>query len=392
MRLTLVTETYPPEINGVAMTLGRLVAGLRRRGHRVGVVRPRQDHERGAPEQPDDDTLLVGSLPLPLYPELRLGLPGATRLAAHWRRRRPHVVHVATEGLLGLSALIAARARRLPLTSSYHTRFDLFSRHYGLARVLAPAIRGYLRSFHAHASCTMVPSPDVRQALTADGLRNCRVVGRGVDLDLFHAGRRAERMRRRWEVSDDALVLISTSRLAPEKNLPLTAEAFRAVRARVPGARLVLVGGGPLTEEMRGVEGAVLVGPVPHEEVGAHLAAADLFLFPSLTETFGNVLSEAMACGLPAVAFHYAAAGMHLVNDQNGIAVPVGNERLFVDEAVRLAESPALRRRLGTAASARAATMGWPRIVDSFVGLARDAMRHAPARVGMLAPPEDIDA
>ena len=376
MRLALVTETYPPEINGVAMTLRRIVAGLRRRGHAVEVIRPRRDHEIEAPVMPDDATFLVPSVPLPFYPELKLGLPTATRLAARWRQRRPDVVHVATEGLLGLSALRAARDRRIPVTSSYHTRFDLFSLHYGWAKVLAPAIRSYMRSFHARATCTMVPSPDVLQTLAADGIRNGRVVGRGVDSALFHPGRRTEGMRSRWGIDDDALAVISTSRLAAEKNLHVTVEAFRAIREHVPDARLVLVGGGPLQSDLEGIEGTVLVGPVEHADVGAHLAAADLFLFPSTTETFGNVLPEAMACGLAAVAYDYAAAAMHIEHGANGIAVPFDEDAAFVREAVGLAQEPARRRAIGDAAAATAAGIGWSRIVGAFEALAEEAVRR----------------
>lgn len=358
-----MTETYPPEINGVAMTLDRLVTGLRDRGHDVTVVRPRQRHEHEAEERRSER--LQPSIPLPFYSTLRLGLPthGAPYPVAG--RERPEVVHIATEGFLGISALRAALHRRIPVISSYHTRFDDFGRHYGLG-FLGPWLRAHLRSFHNKTQATLVPSPSIRDSLVEQGFRNCHVLGRGLDAKHFHPARRSKGMRAAWGVGEDDPILICTSRLAHEKNLGLALRAFDAVRARVPDAHLVLVGSGPLQERLRGRSGVVVVGAVPHEEVGAHLAAADVFLFSSETETFGNVLTEAMACGLATVSYDYAASAMHVRHGTNGLQVALGDEDGFVREAVRVVTDGELRRRLGVAARNTAAALDWDHVVARF--------------------------
>lgn len=361
--MALVTETFPPEINGVAMTLDRLVTGLREHGHDVTVVRPRQRHERDRDDAKDER--LQPSIPLPFYSDLRLGLPthGAPYPVAGSERR--DVVHVATEGFLGISALRCALQRRIPVISSYHTRFDDFGRHYGLG-FLAPWLRAHLRCFHNKTQATLVPSPSIRDSLVGQGFRNCHVLGRGLDAMHFHPARRSEGKRAAWGMGEDDPVLICTSRLAPEKNLGLALRAFDAVRQRVPDARLVLVGNGPLQERLRGRAGVVVVGAVPHEEVGAHLAAADVFLFSSETETYGNVLTEAMACGLATVSYDYAASGMHVHHGVNGLQVALGDEDGFVREAVRVVEDHELRRRLGVAARRTAAALDWDHVVVRF--------------------------
>ena len=373
MRLTLVTETYPPEVNGVAMTLERLVHGMRSRGHDVRVVRPRQASDDGARANGEH---LVASIPLPFYPELRLGLPARRALRALWRSERPDVVHVATEGFLGISARRAAADLRLPVTSSYHTNFDQFSLHYGMAKVLAPFLEAQLKTFHNRTRATLVPSPSVEERLRAAGYRNVRILGRGVDLDAFTPDRRAEHKREAWGVSEEELAIVHVGRLAPEKNLDLAIEAYRQVRARRDDARLILVGDGPSRASLEKLEGAVLVGMVPHREVGAHLASGDLFLFPSLTETFGNVLTEALACGLATVSFDYAASAAHVVHLESGLKAPFGDAAAFVHEAVRAATDEDLRRRLGAAALDTGRALGWPRVVDQFQDALARAMRR----------------
>ena len=163
LRLVLVTETYPPEVNGVARTLGRWSEALRRRGHRVEVVRPRRPSEGCRRAR-------VLGIPIPLYPELRFGLASSLRLFDLFRRQRPDLVHVATEGPLGLAALRAAGRLGLPLVTSFHTNFDHYLAHYGLG-LLRPLVGAYLRWFHGHAGLTLAPSEGTRRRLLGLGFR-----------------------------------------------------------------------------------------------------------------------------------------------------------------------------------------------------------------------------
>lgn len=378
LRLDLVTETWPPEVNGVAMTLSTLVAGLRARGHDVTVVRPRQPAD--GPARASEGTLLRPGLPLLLYSDLRLGWPCARFLARRWTRRRPDVVHLATEGPLGWSALAAARRMRLPVTSSFHTNFHAYSRHYGLSW-LAGWVERRLADFHARCDATLVPSKAVAEALESRGVGGVALLGRGVNTAAFAPSRRTPQERARLGLAQGALGIVCVGRLATEKNLGLALKVLHAVAAEHSGTRLVLVGDGPLRGRLAREPGVVLAGALPHHEVGVPLAAGDLFVFPSLTETFGNVLLEALAAGLPSVSFRYAASARHVQDGQNGLQAEPGDDAGFVAAALRLARDPGLRERLGAAGRATALEVGWDPVVDGFEAALR--------RVAALGPRAD---
>ena len=190
LRLAVVTETWPPEINGVSLTLSRLVQGLRARNHEVQLIRPRQTREDAARQDPGFHELLMRGMPIPRYPELKLGLPSKGALVRSWTLRRPDLVHIATEGPLGWSALQAARRLRLPVTSDFRTNFHAYSQHYGVGWLKTPIV-AYLRKFHNLTRCTMVPTQTLRAELQAIGFRNVSVVARGVDTQRFNPVRRS---------------------------------------------------------------------------------------------------------------------------------------------------------------------------------------------------------
>jgi len=248
MRIAVVTETFPPEVNGVAMTLGRIVEGLLNRGHAIQVVRPRQAREATDMREGLDQVLSKG-IPLPTYGELRFGLPSKSRLAKLWGERRPDIVHVVTEGPLGWSAVAAARKLHLPLTSSFHTNFHSYSQHYGMGILKSP-IESYLRKLHNRTQATMVPTRAMMQELKSRGYDNVTLVSRGVAIELFKPSRRSEALRASWGVLPDDPVVILVGRLAKEKNVGLVVSAFRAIQAKQPRAKLVFVGDGPLRKPL----------------------------------------------------------------------------------------------------------------------------------------------
>lgn len=390
LSVALVTETFPPEINGVAMTLGRLAQGLEARGHRLRVVRPHQAGERRGLQVKGD--LLTAGLPIPRYRELRFGLPVAGALYRHWCEHRPDVVHIATEGPLGYAALSAARRLGIPALSSFHTNFHNYSRHYGLGW-LQGGIARYLRWFHNRTHKTLVPTAGLSTQLLAQGYRNVEVLSRGVDTQLFSPARRSPTLRWQWEAKGDALVCLIVSRLAPEKNLELAFEAFAAVRQERSNARLVCVGAGPAAASLaRRHPEAHFCGMRQGEELAAHYASADLFLFPSLTETFGNVVSEALASGLPVVAYDYAAAAELIRPGANGWRVPYGDSTAFI-AAARLAARQVQERRLAREAiAASVAHLSWERVLDRYEALLREtaSQRRAPADAVLPAPTFEI--
>ncbi|MDK9724327.1 MAG: glycosyltransferase family 1 protein [Sterolibacteriaceae bacterium MAG5] len=377
MRVALVTETYPPEVNGVAMTLGRMVDGLRRRGHAVHLVRPRQNDDESPILNDDFAETLVRGLPIPRYEGLRFGLPARDALVKAWRHATPDIVHVATEGPLGWSAINAARALGLPVSSGFHTNFDAYSRHYGFGWLRRP-IAAYLRGLHNRTDATLVPTRGLSRELAAQGYRKLAVVSRGVDTWLFNPERRNEALRASWGAGPDDLVATYVGRLAPEKNLHLVLAAFAAIRAARPDARLVFVGEGPLLKPLSARHPEhIFAGLRRGADLAEHYASADLFLFPSLTETFGNVTAEALASGLGVVAYDCAAAADLIEDGLNGRLASPGDAAAFASAAAALAGERAELAQIRAIAAPSVAHLDWESIHDAFAAaIARTVATH----------------
>ena len=368
--IAVVTDTFPPEINGVAMTIGRLVGGLRERGHRVRVIRPRQ----GQADADSEHELALPGFPLPGYPGLRFGLPAGRRLRREWHRQGPDLVHVVTEGPLGWSAVNAARQLGIPVTSGFHTNFDRYSVHYGLGW-MRPAVAAYLRSLHRRTRATMVPTAALAADLAGEGLNGVRVVGRGVDTQLFDPQRRSSELRASWAAPDAAPVCLYVGRLAPEKNLQLIERAFEAIRRQHPLATMVWVGDGPAAKQLASDHpDHRFAGMRTGTDLAAHYASADLFLFPSLTETYGNVVAEAMASGLPVLAYRSAAAAELIVDGENGRLVPPGDEVGYLEAAAGMVAATLSRERLGAAARQAMLAHRWSVVVERFEAVLREAI------------------
>ncbi len=366
LHIAVVTETYPPEVNGVALTLAHLVAGLRRRGHRVQLIRPRQSRRESPARGLDFTEVLTAGLPIPGYPGLRFGLPAGRALRRLWSNDAPDIVHVATEGPLGVTAVAAARQLGLPVSSGFHTNFDAYSHHYRLGWLRGLVTR-HLRQLHNRTDLTLVPTRQLARHLIADGYRNVDILARGVDTQRFNPQRRSPTLRQCWGVKDDALVVAHVGRLAPEKNLSLVIEAFDAIAARCPDARLLLVGDGPLLPGLRRKHSRhIFAGMRLGDDLATYYASADLFLFPSLTETFGNVVPEALASGLGVVAFDCAAAADLISDGHNGRTVPAGDRPAFIQAAIDLALDRRLLATLRARAASSVAALDWEAIHDRF--------------------------
>lgn len=375
LEVCVVTETYPPEVNGVAHTVAKLVVGLTAKGHRVHLIRPRQHAGDGNGGHAGVQTTLVPGMKVPFYPDLRMGLPAGELLAKQCQRRRPDALYVATEGPLGRSAMKRARALGIPVISGFHTNFHSYSSHYGFG-FLNNLIYGYLRRLHNAGQCTVVPTADLQAGLLRDGFDNVEVLGRGVDATLFSPTRRSEALRRSWGAGPDDMVALYVGRLAKEKDIPLAIETFDRLREQHPGMRFVLVGDGPMYEKLyRRNNGLIFCGTKTGEELAEHYASADVFLFPSQTETYGNVILEALASGLAVLAFDYAAPHELIAHGDNGWLVPFGERDGFLPAARALmADRDALagvRRRARRTAEGR----DWDRIVARFEGLVRECER-----------------
>ncbi len=371
------------------MTLGRLVDGLAHRGHLITIVRPRQRHE--SPRLSTTQRLAcrhvrLPGVPLPGYPQLRIGLPAARRLHRLWSASRPDLVHIATEGPLGATAVTAARRLGLPVTSSFHTNFDQYTRDYRLGW-LKPVVAAWLRRVHNRTLRTFVPTRDLLARLEAGGYRNLRLLSRGVDTALFNPARRDRELRRSWGVGDGDPVVLHVGRMAAEKNYTLLFRAFDVFKSSAPRARLVLVGDGPmLSAYQRQRPDAVFTGFYTGAKLARHYASGDVYLHASHTETFGNVVTEALGSGLAVSAFDYAAAHEFIRHGENGLIAPPGDEAAYLTNAASLAGDPALRARLAAAGPETARSLSWDAIVERFAEDLQEALCefHQPAEAEPL--------
>ncbi len=375
MRLALVTETFPPEVNGVSMTLGRLCDGLAKRGWDLLVVRPVQEHEEvDAVSQPKPfQEFVVAGIPLPGYSSLRMGEPAGFSLHRMWKEERPDVVHIATEGPLGVAALIAAKLLRIPLSSTFHTNFDQYSDHYSVGGVQR-AMSAYLRRVHNYCGCTLAPTRQMADSLASEGYRNTGVLSRGVDTALFNPGKRDASLRAKWEIPEGGRAIVYVGRIAREKNIDLVVQAYRAILEANPKDRMVLVGGGPELERLkRKYPDIFYAGMQKGEDLARHYASGDIFLFASVTETFGNVVTEAMASGLVVCTYDYAVGREYVRDGENGVIAEFGNADDFVAQAVVLCacgDEELARMRL--AARRTAEGISWDSVVDSFESALRE--------------------
>ena len=368
LHIALITETFPPEINGVANTLGHLSEGLRARNHRVEVVRPRQTDD--ANQRSTDVLMLCRGWPLPGHPGLQWGMTSTHRLTRRWQQQRPDVVYIATEGPLGLCALRVARRLGIPVVSGFHTNFQQYFNQYGLS-LFTRAMTRYLRWFHNRSNLTLVPSASQRLELTRRHFERLELLARGVDSQLFNPSKRQTSLRQSWGLRENDIALLHVGRLAPEKNLGALKHCLDALQARYPARRfkLIVVGDGQKRAALEAsLPEEVFCGVQRAEALASHYASGDVFLFPSLSETFGNVVLEALASGLGVVAYDEAAAGQHIRHGYSGVLAMPGDEYAWIEAACWLLEAPETLRTIRLNARCHASRQRWAAIVEQFEG------------------------
>jgi glycosyltransferase involved in cell wall biosynthesis len=375
LRIAVVTETWPPEVNGVAMTLAKLVQGLSHRNHDVQLIRPRQTKTDSPMSDASLEEVLMRGMPIPRYPELKLGLPSKKTLVKTWTLRRPDVVHIATEGPLGWSALQAAKVLKLPVTSDFRTNFQSYSKHYGVGWLRKPIV-AYLRKFHNATACTMVPTRELMRTLSQNGFANLKVVSRGVDTKLFNIAKRDTSLRSSWGATDDTKVLISVGRMAPEKNLDQVLKTYDALKSTGQAFKLVMVGDGPLKEQFqKRYPEIIFPGMLSQTNLAAYYASSDLFIFPSQTETFGNVTLEALASGIPVLAFDCAAARDWVQTGVNGWLIAENNPEGFAAQAVTVFNSKDLLDQITQSTRQQVVHLDWDQIAEQVESVFWDAIR-----------------
>jgi glycosyltransferase involved in cell wall biosynthesis len=348
VRIGLVSDTYTPQVNGVTTVVRRIVSLLRAQGHEALVVAPRYPATDGPP---DLRVLRIPSLPLPLYPDIRMSLPPFRQVGDFFDAAPPDVVHVHTEGALGLAGRRYARRRGVPLVTSFHTNFPEYSRHYGVG-FLESAVWRWLQWFHRPARVTFTPGEAIRDDLVRRGLPHAALWGRGVDAQFFHPGRRDPAWRRWLAGGDDTLIVLHVGRLAHEKNLGVLIEAWRQTYdALGQRATFVVAGEGPearrITSRLPFVR---LLGFLPREDLATLYASADVSVFPSHTETCGLVALEAMASGSAVIAADAGGFRESIRPGATGLLVPAHEPRGYRDAIVALANDSAARFALAAGA------------------------------------------
>ena len=360
MHIEFLTDTYPPDVNGAAKTIAHLVTCLRAEGHKVTIMGPHPESE-----------LKIASVRVPKYASVNLGLITQSRLRKHWQKSRPDVIYIAGEAFLGSAAVKAASRLGIPTIAGYHTNYDQYAANWKMEFLAARATR-YMINFHKRTTATVVPSESVMNDLEELGYSDLQVLGRGVDTELFHPSKRSADRRAEWAAGPDTPVALFASRVSPEKNLTLLSRAFKKMQQINPDTRCVIVGDGPSYERFKRENPNVVCYRFKHgEELAEIYASADIMVFPSLTETFGNTVTEALASGLVVVAYDYAAAQMHIENEVNGLLADYGNEQHFLEkcaQALRLVSDESLR----AAAYRSVINLSWDTVAQRLVDIADD--------------------
>jgi glycosyltransferase involved in cell wall biosynthesis len=372
MRIAVITETFLPDVNGVTTTLCHLLEHLQVTGHEALLVAPHDAPSSYAGAQ----IVPLHGVPLPVYPDLKF-TPPQPGVTAHLRRFKPDLVHLAGLAMLGPTGRYAARRLDLPLVAAYHTDFPAYSAYYGLGWIRSWAYR-YLRWIHNSCALTLCPSLATLADLRAHGFRRLRLWRRGVDTTRFHPRYRSAAWRESIGVQPGETLLVYVGRLATEKRIDILAAALDGIE----GVRLVLVGDGPARPDLeRRLAGRPVqfTGFLSGEALSIAYASADLFVFPSDTETFGQVIQEAMASGLPVVAAR-AGGALDLVRDgvSGALFTPGSAAELRMQLRAMVADAPR-RAAQGQAGRVAAERCSWSAVMDELLNQYQRVLRW-PAR------------
>jgi phosphatidylinositol alpha 1,6-mannosyltransferase len=373
MRVALFSEVYWPMVSGVGVTLLRLTESLEARGHQVRVYTATYPLSGDQSDRPEVHR--SPSIPLFLYPDVQWAFPRLRDVVEDTARYRPDVVHVATEFALGLAGLKTARQLQLPIVASAHTDYDKYATRYGVDWALRMGWH-YLRWFYSQAQVVLCPSRIYEEHLHSRGVMHTGLWSRGVDPEVFHPRFRSDDYRRALGLEAGDLLITYIGRIAREKNLTLLIDAWEELAPFRGSAQLALVGRGPLEDEFRRrqIPGVHVLGLMHGAELSAAYASADVFVFPSATETFGNSLLEAMGSGLPSLV---AAAGGVLEfarHGDNAWLIAPNSAGSIAQGIRRLLSDAGLRRKLAEGAMRTAQAHRWDAVYDQLIQDYQDAI------------------
>jgi phosphatidylinositol alpha 1,6-mannosyltransferase len=359
-KVALFTGNYNHIRDGVSLTLNRLVKFLENAGIEVLVFGPTID--KPALEH-QGRLIAVPSLSIPGRPEYRISISLPKDARIELQHFNPDIVHIATPDILGYKALKWARRNEKTIVASYHTHFPSYLKYYKI-QLLEFAGWKYLKWFYSYCEQVFVPSPSMIETLKKNGIDgDLRIWARGVDTSLFSPDKRDESWREKYGFKQSDIIVTFVSRLVWEKNLNLYADTVKAVADINPDVKSLVVGDGPAMDGIREIlPDAVYTGFLTGDELATAYASSDIFLFPSDTETFGNVTLEAMTCGLPCIVADAIGSKSLVDNDENGYLVPVNKPEKFVDALHKLATSEELRKNMSIKSLEKSRLYSWDQI------------------------------
>lgn len=336
MKIAIFTDTFVPDVNGVARTLARFTAFLDKEGIEYRVFAPRATKE----SQFSSQILSFQSMPFLLYPECRIALPNMLQIKEELLDFQPDIIHVATPFNMGLCGLHYAKKLHIPLVGSYHTDFDKYLEHYHL-QWLNEVLWKYLEWFHRPLEQVFVPSSDTKERLEKRNFRNLAIWPRGIDGELFHRRYRKETVREKYQINEK-YILLYVGRIASEKDVMLLPEIDSELPDTIrKDVRWLVVGDGPMKQELTAEAPAnmTMTGFLEVRELAGIYAAADVFVFPSASETFGNVVLESLACGTPVIGADAGGVRTIVEHGRTGLLCEEKNVKQFAAAVRKLLES-----------------------------------------------------
>ena len=360
LRIALFSGNYNYVRDGANQALNRLVGYLLRQGASVRVYGPTT---KTPAFPPTGDLVSVPSIPIPGRDEYQLGIFLSPRVRRDLAEFAPNLVHTSVPDIIGHRALSWARNRRIPVVSSVHTRFDTYLQYYNL-EFLEPLTRAIMRRYYRRCDAIVVPAASTAAIMRAQRMnKDISIWARGVDRTQFNPDRRSLEWRRARGIGDDDMVVSFLGRLVLEKGLDVFSDAIDAAREMGVPLKVVAIGDGPARGYFQErLPDAIFTGQLTGDELATALASTDVFLNPSVTETFGNVTLEAMACGLPVMAAAASGTSSLVVDDVTGRLAEPGDIEAMAMELADYQHDPALRARHGAAGLEVAKTMDWDEI------------------------------
>ncbi|WP_047985700.1 glycosyltransferase family 4 protein [Ornithinibacillus californiensis] len=378
MRIAIFTDTFAPDVNGVAKTLKRFTDYLDDQGFDYKVFAPKSSSQ----SLYSSDIHRFKSLPFFLYPECRLALPNMHQVREELLQFQPDIIHVATPFNVGLCGLHYAKKLNIPLVGSYHTDFDKYLEYYDL-QFLTKVLWRYMRWFHRPMRKIFVPSIDTMEHLQKRGFMNLDIWSRGIDCTTFHPNMNKDEIREKYRIKEK-YILLYVGRIAPEKDVML----LPAIHEKLPenikdNVHWLVVGDGPNREELRrqASENMTFTGFLSGQELAHVYATADVFVFPSPTETFGNVVLESLASGTPAVCADAGGVRTIIQHQETGILCERNNSEAFAKAIDALLVNETERKEMGQNGRDYALTQSWDSIFDTLILKYEDSLAHEQVEV-----------